>query len=195
METFFSKNNTIKKYICAFFLFLSVISSFKTIIVFNEEIQERPLLAALDLKSVSYYNGITKYLTPDDNAIRIVARYEDINAEEIPLKIELIKEGSIIYSDVFEPKTTTGYSKPDFKKGLLGRENAWYWDYGTFNIKSKGNYRIKIIPKISLESFKVFDVFISKNNSEKIVHYWVIITIVLLVIGVFFGRNIKITLK
>ena len=195
MKAFGNKISVSQKHIAAFFLLLSVISIFKTLIVYNEEIQERPLLASLSFGNTSSYKSISKHLTPDDNSIRIVARHEVTNADEIPLKLVLIKNRSIIFSDILKPKSTTGYSKPDFEKGLLGRERGWYWDYGTFKIPSKGNYEIRISPEKSSDSFDIFDVYLSTKNSEKIVYVWLFISISLLIIGLYFGRGIKITLK
>ena len=195
MKAFGNKKSISQKHIAVLFLFLSVISIFNTLIVYNEEIQERPLLASLSFGNTSNYQSITKHLTLDDNSIRIVARHEVTNADEIPLKLVLIKDRSTIYSDILKPKSTTGYSKPDFKKGLLGRESGWYWDYGTFKIPSKGNYEIRISPEKSLDSFDIFDVFLSTKNSDNIVYIWLFISISLLIVGLYFGRRIKITIK
>ncbi|MDJ0818803.1 MAG: hypothetical protein QNJ58_21515 [Desulfobacterales bacterium] len=190
MKQYNFRFNFKQKHIAAVFLALSVLSAIYTLIVYNEEIQERPLLASLDLKSGIPSEGIKKYLTPDDNAVRIVARHESRNADEVPLKLELIKDGFIIISNTLKPKSTTGYAK-----GFLRREEVRYWDYGAFNIKSDGKYIFKIFPERSLVEFDVFDIFISTKNSENLVRIWLFISAVLFIIGLYFGRNIRLTLK
>lgn len=184
-----------KKWICGISLLLCVTFAVAGLIAYNREIQERPVIAAMNFTNAPGEQSKELFLSPKDNFIRVIVHSVDKSDREIKpedelLKVSLYRKNIPVFYRTLKPKAMTGHSgdMADRERYLIS-----YRDYGLIQIKSQDRYVFKIRPEGSVAPFRTYEVLITARNSRHAMRTCFIISGIFLLIGGYCGRYVRVT--